>query len=70
MHLYGCYEMCTFKITADFSFFLKFSHIFQLSFNIQTKKKNHTNHLQQPQHITLDLFNGTTVLGNANCTDP
>lgn len=68
MH-YGCYEMCTFKITADFSFF-KFSHIFQLSFNIQTKKKNHTNHLQQPQHITLDLFNGTTVLGNANCTDP
>lgn len=55
MH-YGCYEMCTFKITADFSFFLKFSHIFQLSFNIQTKKKNHTNHLQQPQHITLDLF--------------
>lgn len=64
MH-YGCYEMCTFKITA-----FKFSHIFQLSFNIQTKKKNHTNHLQQPQHITLDLFNGTTVLGNANCTDP
>lgn len=69
MH-YGCYEMCTFKITADFSFIFNFSHIFQLSFNIQTKKKNHTNHLQQPQHITLDLFNRTTVLGKANCTDP
>lgn len=42
------------KLQQIFHFF-KFSHIFQLSFNSQTKK-NHTNHLQQPQHITLDLF--------------
>lgn len=44
------------KLQQIFHFFFKFSHIFQLSFNIQTKKNNHTNHLQQPQHITLDLF--------------
>lgn len=69
MH-YGCYEMCTFKITADFSFFLNFLIYFNFPLTFKLKKKNHTNHLQQPQHITLDLFNGTTVLGNANCTDP
>lgn len=58
------------KLQQIFHFFLNFLIFFNFPLTFKLKKKNHTNHLQQPQHITLDLFNGTTVLGNANCTDP
>lgn len=69
MH-YGCYEMCTFKITADFSFFLNFLIFFNFPLTFKLKKK--ITQIIYNSHNTLPwiYFNGTTVLGNANCTDP
>lgn len=44
------------KLQQIFHFFLNFLIFFNFPSTFKLKKKNHTNHLQQPQHITLDLF--------------
>lgn len=44
------------KLQQIFHFFLNFLIFFNFPLTFKLKKKNHTNHLQQPQHITLDLF--------------